>query len=559
LSPCVFFLGSGKNPWSLTTSTQRSIEASIRRDRATPAPPAVYRAVEPGRAARSARTPVLLARCSARCSCEVSCESLRGCLASSLWRRCSWRVLIGEVLLARWLLARCCSWRGALGEVLLARLLLRGASCEVLLGEVLLARVALGEVLLGERAALARCSWRGAPWRGALARCSRRRCSCEVLLATVLGWRCEVLLARCSCEVLLFCEVSLGECSGELVLASWSGCKVLLARCSWRGAPAFRCSLVEVPWRGGSWRGAAWRRRQETLAGLLASAQTGSLRLKILDEDTPGLEVWTAAPVDECPACFCCAGALPGPGVWAPEPSLPYVGPHAAGRGQKHVFEQNCARHNLHLQSPSAAWSSSAAVLQGWRDRHSVTGASGPMHCVCQRDSDGSFTPPPLRQLQNWDIRTGEAKQKGQQVTTNCRTEEAVRKRGQVPGRGLGSYVEVGAPATTERDGAVLHCTCGGTNAYVNCRSPLCKERQRIRQEGRRESDGENGGVMFVCDCAGLEGYRNCLTKEQFDNAGKCKDIEGRYVDRGQRYRVRYGGVRYECTCDGDNRGKECS
>ncbi|PAA82805.1 hypothetical protein BOX15_Mlig026500g2 [Macrostomum lignano] len=256
--------------------------------------------------------------------------------------------------------------------------------------------------------------------------------------------------------------------------------------------------------------------------------------------------------------------------------------------GQSHVFEQNCARHNCTCSPGVAGSDMCKSTMIGCRESSggrcykageaaTVTGASGPMHCVCQQESGGSFTFANCRTETCRDSRTGEAKKKGQQVTTvsggvtyictcagvdgfqNCRTDEAVRNEGRCLDAASGSYVEVGAPATTERDGAVLHCTCGGTNAYGSCRSPLCRDVSGSDKKAGEKVTVENGGVMFVCDCAGLEGYRNCLSKEQFDNAGKCKDIEGRYVDRGQRYRVRYGGVRYECTCDGDNRGKECS
>uniref|UniRef100_A0A1I8J0D2 EGF-like domain-containing protein n=1 Tax=Macrostomum lignano TaxID=282301 RepID=A0A1I8J0D2_9PLAT len=223
--------------------------------------------------------------------------------------------------------------------------------------------------------------------------------------------------------------------------------------------------------------------------------------------------------------------------------------------GQSHVFEQNCARHNCTC-SPGVAGSdmckstmigcleSSGSRCYKAGEAATVTGASGPMHCVCQQESGGSFTFANCRTETCRDSRTGEAKKKGQQVTTvsggvtyictcagvdgfqNCRTDEAVRNEGRCLDAASGSYVE---------------------------------RRQRIRQEGRREGDGGERRRDVRVRLRRLEGYRNCLSKEQFDNAGKCKDIEGRYVDRGQRYRVRYGGVRYECTCDGDNRGKECS
>uniref|UniRef100_A0A1I8FE79 FtsJ domain-containing protein n=1 Tax=Macrostomum lignano TaxID=282301 RepID=A0A1I8FE79_9PLAT len=494
---------------------------------------------EPGRAARSARTQcswrgalgeVLLARCSlARCS----------------WARCSWRgalgeVPLGEVLLARWLLARC-SWRGALGEVLLARCSWRGAP---------------GEVLL-----------EGAPWRGALARCSARllaRCSGEVLLArcwrgALRGAPGEVLLARCSWRGLLG-EV-LARCSwrlvpGELVLQGAPG-EVLLAEVlRLRGAPGevllaapglLRCSCF--------WKTSGLLRAYSTIANPAAdptchrcmegpedlkntgwvASPSRHLRLKKSSMRTPWTRGSDPPPLrDECPACFSLCWRPCQSWRLAPRVTCRY-GDRTLRPGQSHVFEQNCARHNCTC-SPGVAGSdmckstmigclesSAAAGATRLASTATVTGASGPMHCVCQRDSDGSFTFANCRTETCRDIRTGEAKQKGQQVTTNCRTERAVRNEGRCLDAASGSYVEVGAPATTERDGAVLHCTCGGTNAYVNCRSPLCKDVSGSDKKARRESDG---------------GER------------RRDDIEGRYViARPALPRVATGGVRYECTC----------
>uniref|UniRef100_A0A1I8FH02 EGF-like domain-containing protein n=1 Tax=Macrostomum lignano TaxID=282301 RepID=A0A1I8FH02_9PLAT len=251
-----------------------------------------------------------------------------------------------------------------------------------------------------------------------------------------------------------------------------------------------------------------------------------------------------------------CAGGPASPGVLAP-PSPAATGTARCGRGQSHVFEQNCARHNCTC-SPGVAGSDirlpgeqRQQVLQGWRDRHGDR-RQRPDALRLPARTLTARSPSPTAELTCRDIRTGEAKQKGQQVTTvsggvtyictcagvdgfqNCRTEEAVRNEGRCLDAASGSYVE--------RDGAVLHCTCGHQCLRELPVSAL-QRRQRIptRKAGEKVTV-ENGGVMFVCDCAGLEGYRNCLTKEQFDNAGKCKDIEGRYVDRGQRYRCATAG-----------------
>lgn len=265
------------------------------------------------------------------------------------------------------------------------------------------------------------------------------------------------------------------------------------------------------------------------------------------------------------------------------------VGDKTLQPGESYVFEQNCGRHNCTCNPAVSGNDMCKSSMIGCLDSGSggrcykageaatVTGSSGPLHCVCQQGSDGGFTFANCRSETCTDSRTGEAKKKGEQVSTvsngvtyictcagvsgfeNCRTEESLRNENKCLDHASGSYVDVGVAAVTNQNGAALHCTCAGTNSYVNCRSPLCRDKDGSQKKAGEKVTVESGGTLLVCDCAGLDGYKNCMAKSDYDNAGKCKDIEGRYADKGQRYRVRYGDATYECTCDGDNRGKDCT
>uniref|UniRef100_A0A1I8FHB5 VWFD domain-containing protein n=1 Tax=Macrostomum lignano TaxID=282301 RepID=A0A1I8FHB5_9PLAT len=441
----------------------------------------------------------------------------------------------------------------SLGEVLLAP------------GEVLL-RGAPGEVLLG----CGECSWRGA-WRGALARCSGevrrcswRGCSCEVLRRCALGECCglllasalgEVLLARCSWLALLrgaLGEGALGEVLlGEVLLRGAACevqllCEVLLARCSWLSA------LGEVA----AWRGALGE-------GVLASCP-GELG-KVLAR-CPGGCSWRGAPGEVLLARCFLARVLLARCSWrvsrlllvvlAALPVLAFgaavtcrYGDRTLRPGQSHVFEQNCARHNCTC-SPGVAGSDmckstmigclerrAAGATRLARRSHGDRRQRPDADCVCQRDSDGSFT--------FANCRTGQRSHSERPASPyiapapevdgfqNCRPSGGCAQRGQVPGRGLGQLRGGRRPATTERDGAVLHCTCAAaTNAYVNCGLRSAKTSADPKKKPARNST----------------------------TPASARTSRAANVDRGQRYRVRYGGGALRVHLrDGDNRARSAA